>query len=101
MALPGLEEEIDDEEEIGPPEGGAAESLGMPMEGMGGMRDDFTAAAEEAFPDMAGQPERVSALKDLVRICLEEDQAGGYGDEKTKEKPKGGLALIFGSPKKK
>jgi hypothetical protein len=96
MALPGLEEELDDEAELGPPEGGAAESLGP----VGGMRDDFTAAAEEAFPDMAGQPARVSALKDLVRICLEEDQAGGYGDEK-KEKPKGGLALIFGSPKGK
>jgi hypothetical protein len=95
MALPGLEEELDDEEELGPPEGGAAESLGP----VGGMRDDFTAAAEEAFPEIAGDPARISALKDAIRICLEEDREGGYGDEKTKEKPKGGLFAIFGSPK--
>lgn len=98
MAMPELDDDMGDEEPS------AKDSLGMGMMGEdmgGGMRDDFTAAAEEAFPDMAGQPERISALKDLVRICLEEDQAGGYGDEKTKEKPKGGLALIFGAPKKK
>lgn len=99
MALPELDDDLplNDEPKSDP---GAADSLG-PIGG--GMRDDFTAAAEEAFPDIAGDPGRVEALKSAIRICLEEDQAGGY-DEKgggKKEKPKGGLALIFGAPKKK
>ena len=62
--------------------------------------DDFAAAAGEAFPDIAGDPARIEAFKTAVRLCLEQDQAGGYegGDEK---KP-GGLALVFGAgPKKK
>lgn len=93
MALPGLDEPAP-EESLGD-ELSAKDSLGP----IGGMRDDFTAAAEEAFPDIAGDPARIEALKSAIRICLEDDQAGGYGDEK--EKPKGGLALIFGGPKKK
>lgn len=99
MALPGLDEDLEDDAPASEPS--AKDSMGMMGDGpmMGGMRDDFTAAAEEAFPDIAGDPARIEALKSAIRICLEEDEAGGYGDEEKKEKPKGGLALIFGSPK--
>jgi len=63
--------------------------------------DDFGKAAQEAFPDATWTPEKLDALKELIRLCVEEDQAGGYDDE---PKPKGddALALIFeGPPAKK
>ena len=62
--------------------------------------DDFAAAAGEAFPDIAGDPARLEALKTAIRLCLEEDQAGGY-DEGGDEKKPGGLALVFGAGPKK
>ena len=61
--------------------------------------DDFTAAASEAFPDLAGDPARIAALKTAIALCVEKDLAGGYeGDE---PKPKTDLVLAFGAPKKK
>ena len=59
--------------------------------------DDFTAAASEAFPDLAGDPVRLEALKTAIRLCLEQDQEGGYDEPK----PKADLLLAFGEPKKK
>jgi hypothetical protein len=62
--------------------------------------DDFTAAIQEAFPDNDWTPERSAAMKEAIRLCVEKDEAGGYGPP-----PGGGkgdsLALIFGEPKKK
>jgi hypothetical protein len=58
-------------------------------------RDDFTMAAEEAFPDMAGDSLRIAALKEAIKLCLESDY-----DDKPK-KGSDGLALIFGPGKKK
>lgn len=100
MALPGLEEDMEDDAPDSEPS--AKDSMGMMRDGpmMGGMRDDFTAAAEEAFPEIAGDPTRIEALKSAIRICLEEDEAGGYGgDEKKKGKPGGFLAAVFSGPK--
>lgn len=61
--------------------------------------DDFSAAAAEAFPDLAGDTVRLDALKTAIRLCLEEDKGGGYD----KEKPEGDtkLALLFGPKPKK
>ena len=59
--------------------------------------DDFTAAASEAFPDLAGDPARVEALKTAIRLCLEQDIEGGYDEPK----PKADLLLAFGKPDSK
>ena len=59
--------------------------------------DDFAAAASEAFPDLAGDPARIEALKTAIKLCLETDLAGEYDEPK----PKADLLLAFGEPKKK
>lgn len=76
--------------------------------GMGGMMgeeseseplDEFETEARAAFPEKEWAPEQVAAFKEAIRLCLKEDQAGGY--EKPAAKGGSGLALIFGGPKKK
>ncbi len=63
--------------------------------------DEFETFAIKAWPDMAGDSERIMAAKEAIKICLEQDQAGEYGPEKPAPKKGGsGLALIFGAPKK-
>lgn len=62
--------------------------------------DDFGMAITEAFPDNDWNPERLAAMKEAIRLCVEKDEAGEY-DEDEKSKGKGGLALIFGAPEKK
>ena len=79
--------------------GGMAEEPSAP-EAAPEVTDDFSAAAGEAFPDIAGDPARIEALKTAIRICFEEDKAGGYDEGAEKEKP-GGLALVFGAGPKK
>lgn len=63
--------------------------------------DPFELEATTFLDDALPMPERITALKEAIRLCLEEDQAGGYDSDK----PKGGdagLALIFeGGGKKK
>lgn len=65
-------------------------------------KDDEEEAFVEAFPDNAWNEERMAAFKEGIRLCFERHSKGEYGPE---EKPsggdKGGLALIFGEPKKK
>ncbi len=83
----------------------ALDSLGAPEMGDEPMdeapMDDFGLAIQEAFPDNEWTPDRVDAMKSAIRLCLDEDKAGGYGT------PGGGsgggdkLALIFGAPSKK
>jgi hypothetical protein len=91
--------------------------MAMPMMDMGGdmgaeledeaapeaEMDEESQAAVEAFPELAGDPARIEALKTFVRLCSEKAMGGGYDEEEGggSEKP-GGLALIFGDkPKKK
>ena len=62
--------------------------------------DDFGMAITEAFPDNDWTPERLGAMKEAIRLCLEKDEAGEY-DKGGGGKDKGGLALIFGAPEKK
>lgn len=86
--------------------------MAMPMMDMGGDMgeeleseapaeelDEESQAAVEAFPELAGDPARIEALKTFVRLCSEKAAGGGYEEEDT-EKP-GGLALVFGPKSKK
>lgn len=61
--------------------------------------DDESAAAVEAFPELAGDPARIEALKTFVRLCSEKAMGGGYDEEEPK--PKADLVLAFGEPKPK
>jgi hypothetical protein len=63
--------------------------------------DEFETFASKAWPDMAGDSERIMAAKEAIKICLEADQAGDYGDKPPPKKGGSGLALIFEGPKKK
>lgn len=66
--------------------------------------DDAEREAMTAFDDTLPMAERMLAFKEAVRLCVEKDEAGGYGGGDKAAKPKGdsGLALIFGgAPKKK
>lgn len=63
--------------------------------------DDFGLAAQEAFPDATWTPERLDAIKEMIRLAVEEDQAGGLDDAVGKPKGDAGLALIFEGPEKK
>jgi hypothetical protein len=59
-------------------------------------KDEFEREAFDFMDDTLTKAERAMALKEAIRICSE----GDYGEEGGEEKPKGGLALVFG-PKKK
>lgn len=61
--------------------------------------DEESSAAVEAFPELAGAPERIEALKTFVRLCVEKHAGGGYDEEDPK--PKADLLLAFGEPKSK
>jgi hypothetical protein len=60
--------------------------------------DEESAAAVEAFPELAGDPGRIEALKTFVRLCSEKAMGGGYDEEEPK--PKADLLLAFGAPGK-
>ncbi len=66
--------------------------------------DPFELEAKTFLDTSLPMPERSAALKEAIRLCLEEDKSGGYGTPGGGEKGgKGdaGLALIFGPSKKK
>lgn len=63
-----------------------------------GPLDEFETEIRAAFPDNDWTPERVMAMKEAIKICVEKDEEGGYGDKPKKDPA---LALIFGGPKKK
>jgi hypothetical protein len=44
----------------------------------GGSGGDFEAAAVDAFPELEGKPERIAALKQAIKACVEADEAGEY-----------------------
>lgn len=61
----------------------------------GESEDEFGSAIREAFPDEDWDDDRLAAMKEAIRICVEKDEGPPSG------KP-GSLALIFGAkPKKK
>lgn len=70
--------------------GSAPDAAAEPM-------DDFTSAITEAFPDLAGDPARVEAMRTAIKLCLEKDEAGKYGDDE----PAADMIAVFGEPKKK
>lgn len=58
----------------------------------------------DAFLDPEASPEdKRMAFKEAVRLCMEKygPGAGGGGEAGPPKKPGGGLALIFGAPKRK
>ena len=64
--------------------------------------DAFASAIADAFPMEEWTPERTSALKEAIRLCVKKDM--GEGGEPPSGPPKKGgidLALILGGPKKK
>ena len=42
---------------------------------------DFESAAVDAFPELEGKPERIAALKQAIKACVEADEAGEYEEE--------------------
>lgn len=66
-------------------------------------KDDEERAYVEAFPENAWDENRMAAMKEGVRLCVEKNAGGEYSEpeEKPSSSGKGGLALIFGEPKKK
>lgn len=86
--------------------------MAMPMMGMGEEpeaasapeaaaepMDEESSAAVEAFPELAGDPARIEALKTFVRLCAAKEAGGEYDEEEPK--PKADLLLAFGAPKTK
>lgn len=66
-----------------------------------GPLDEFETEIRAAFPDNDWTPERVMAMKEAIRLCLEEDQAGGYDKPPPKKGDGADLAIVFGGPPKK
>jgi hypothetical protein len=67
-----------------------------------GPLDEFETEIRAAFPDNDWTPDRVMAMKEAIRLCLEQDKEGGYDDKPPPKKGgDAGLALIFEGPKKK
>lgn len=76
------------------------DEMGLGGEEPSGPIDEFETEARAAFPEKEWTPEQVMAFKEAIRLCLEQDQAGGY----EKPPPKKGdvdLAVVFGGPEKK
>jgi hypothetical protein len=64
-------------------------------------KDDFEREAKDFLDDSLPMETRIDALREAVKLCMDEDYGGGEGGSSSGEKkPAGGLALIFG-PKKK
>lgn len=66
----------------------------------------FGDAIKEAFPDQDWTPDKLDALKEAIRVCYHEDEAGesGGGGLPPKGPPGGsgkGLAIVFGGAPKK
>ena len=84
--------EPDGDEPSGEPDGDEAPEASGP----------FADAISEAFPDQDWTPDKLDALKEAIRVCYREDEAGGGGPPPPPGGGSGkGLALVFGAPKKK
>ena len=75
----------------------------MPMDESAGFepKDDEERAYVDAFPEKTWDEESMAAMKEGVRLCVMKNAGGEYDDEPPPKKGEGGLALIFGEPKKK
>lgn len=65
---------------------------------------DFDREAADVFDDTLPMESRSMALKEAIKLCMKEDYGSSGsvgGSEPGGEKPKSGLALILGVPKKK
>ncbi len=63
------------------PKGGLALVFGPGKEGSKeepSSSGDFESAAVDAFPELEGKPERIAALKQAIKACVEADEAGEY-----------------------
>ncbi|TAK10621.1 MAG: hypothetical protein EPO32_14925 [Anaerolineae bacterium] len=70
-----------------------------PVEGSEDYGDEFSSAISEAFPDQEWSADRLAALKEAIRSCVEKDK--GMGTKSKGPGKPGTLALIFGSKAKK
>ncbi len=84
-----------DESSEMPPLGGEMGSAEEPFE----PADEFEREAADFLDESLPMASRMMALKEAIKLCAEEDKAGGYG--KPSEGPKTGLALVFGDKEKK
>lgn len=77
--------------------------IGLMSEKPSGPMDEFETEIRAAFPDNDWTPERVMAMKEAIRLCLEKDEAGEYGGGGPPPKKGAGpdLAIVFGGPPKK
>ena len=96
MADPALDmAALGDESSELPPLGGEMGGAEEPFE----PADEFEREAADFLDDSLPMASRMMALKEAIKLCVEKDEAGGYG--KPSEGPKTGLALVFGDKEKK
>lgn len=62
---------------------------------------DFRSAIEAAFPAEEWDDDRLAAMKDAIKLCLEADEAEADEPPEDDGKGKSLLAIAFGAPKKK
>ena len=84
-----------------PPDPMMEEDMGLGDEEASEPLDEFERFAAKAWPDMAGDPERLMAAKEAIRVCVERDLEGGYDEPPPPKGKPDGIALILGAPKKK
>lgn len=74
----------------------ASDDMGLGGEEPSEPMDEFETEIRSAFPDNDWTPDRVMAMKEAIRLCLKEGEAGGY-DKPAGPPKKDGLdmALIF------
>lgn len=58
--------------------------------------DEFEREAVDFLDESMPMASRMMALKEAIRLCVEQDKAGGY-----EKPPAEGLALVFGDKEKK
>ena len=96
MAEPMMDMMGGDESSEMPPLGGEMGGAEEPFE----PADEFEREAVDAFDDSLPMASRMLALKEAIRLCVEQDKAGGY-KAPGGAGPKTGLALVFGDKEKK
>ena len=88
-------------EEDAPLGEGPPPKFGLGDEEPSGPLDEFETEIRAAFPDNDWTPERVMAMKEAIRLCVEKDAAGGYGKPPPKKGDGPDLAIVFGEAEKK
>lgn len=93
MALDELAEDL----------GGEDEGLGLGLgdEKSSGPTEPFEIEATVALDPKAPMADRLMALKEAIKLCLEQDLEGGYDKPPPKKGDGADLAIVFGGPPKK